>query len=78
MLAFRACVHRIALPDGEVLDAEVYEATVGNLAKKEWVEIAAKRIGPKRIRELGELAYARSMLEDFDPLSQQPGQPPQS
>jgi hypothetical protein len=79
LLSFRACVHRVALPNGEVLEAKLYESGgFGRLADEEWVSMVARRVGPRRVREIGEAAHRLSMLDDYDPLSQPPGQPPQS
>lgn len=80
LLAFRACVHRIELPTGEVLEPKSpYDAAHGaRMSEEEWVTVAAKAVGPRRIQEIGDAAYRLSMLDDIDPLLVQPGQPPQS
>lgn len=79
VLAFRACVHRVELPSGEVLEARTYESQAyGLIADEDWVPLVARRVGPRRVDEIGRAAHALSMLDDFDPLSQPPGQPRQS
>lgn len=75
LLAFRACVHRVELPSGEVLEATTYESVAyGSIANEEWIKAVAPRVGPRRIIEIGEAAYRLSMLDDSDPLSLPPGQ----
>jgi len=76
--AFRACVWRVRLPNGEVLEAKTYKTSFGEFAEDGWVETVARRVGPRRVREIGEAAHRLSMLDDYDPLLQQPGQPRQS
>lgn len=79
LLAFRACVHRVELPSGETLEAKTYESVAyGEIADEEWIKTVAPRVGPRRVQEIGEAAFRLSMLEDCDPLSPPPGQPPQS
>lgn len=76
LLAFRACVQRVVLPSSETLAAEVQSGYM--LAPASWINDAAKRVGPRRVLEIGEAAHRLSMLDDADPLLQPPGQPPQS
>lgn len=79
MLAFRACVHRVALPSGEALEAKTYESVAyGVMADDDWVPLVARRVGPRRVEEIGRVALALSMMDDHDPLLQPPGQPRQS
>lgn len=79
MIAFRACVHRVVLPSGEELIAKTYEsAAYGPVADESWLTEVAKRVGLRRIQEIGGAAYRLSMMDDIDPLSQPPGQPPPS
>lgn len=79
VLAFRACVHRVALPTGEVLEAKTYESVAyGVMADEDWVPLVARRVGPRRVEEIGRAALALSMMDDADPLLQPPGQPRQS
>lgn len=79
LLAFRACVHSVSLPSGEVLSIVAEPGFVlGSLAPVEWVRTVARHVGVRRVEEIGEAAYRLSMMDDHDPLSQPPGQPPQS
>ena len=79
LLAFRACVHRVELPSGEVLEAKTYESVAyGEIADEDWIKTVAPKVGPRRVQEIAEAAYRLSMLDDIDPLLQPPGQPPQS
>ena len=79
LVVFRACVHRVALPSGDVMTPETYQSGgYGELAVESWVDAVAKRVGPRRVIEIAEAAYRLSMLDDLDPLLQPPGQPPQS
>lgn len=79
LLAFRACVHRVELPNGEALEAASYASNLlGELADEEWVKTVALKVGPRRVYEIGEAAHRLSMLDDLDPLLPSPGQPPPS
>ena len=79
LIAFRASVHRVDLPSGEALEAKTYESGgYGTLADEAWIATVAAKVGPRRVLEIGEAAHRLSMLDDYDPLSQPPGQPPQS
>jgi hypothetical protein len=79
LIAFRASVHRVDLPSGEVLEAKTYESGgYGTLADEAWIATVAAKVGPRRVLEIGEAAHRLSMLDDIDPLLQPPGQPPQS
>lgn len=75
-LAFRACVHRVELPDGSALATEAESGFVlGSLAPVEWLRTVALKVGVRRVQEIGEAAYRLSLMEDCDPLSQPHGQP---
>lgn len=79
ILAFRACVRRVELPSGEVLEAKTYQSNAyGLLADEEWLKVVGPRVGLRRVQEIGLAAHRLSMLDDIDPLLQPPGQPPQS
>lgn len=80
LLAFRTCVHSIKLPGIETPMTVTPQPgfVLGTMAPVEWVREAARCVGTKRVAEIGEAAYRLSMMEDIDPLSQPPGQPPQS
>lgn len=79
LLAFRACVTRVELPDGTALDSDAESGYVlGSMCSAEWVAKVGARVGVRRVRAIGEMAYRLSMMDDIDPLLQPPGQPPQS
>jgi hypothetical protein len=80
LLAFRRCVHHVEMPNGEVLTPKAtYAASYGGeMAEEEWVTVVAKAVGVRRLQEIANVAYRFSMLDDIDPLLQQPGPPLQS
>lgn len=80
LLAFRRCVKRVEMPNGETLEPKTpYLANYGGeMAEEDWITTVAKAVGVRRVQEIADVAYRLSMLDDIDPLSPQPGQPPQS
>lgn len=79
LLAFRACVTRVALPDGTAIETDAEGGFVlGSMSSPEWVAKVGARVGIRRVRAIGEMAYRLSLMEDIDPLSQPPGQLPPS
>lgn len=79
LLAFRACCARVQFVDGAVMEAKIEDGyMLGAMAPESWVTDVARKVGPRRVYEIGEAAYRLSMLDDIDPLSQSPGQPPPS
>jgi hypothetical protein len=80
LLAVRACVRAVQLPTGERIEPQNIEPGVydQHIASEAWIETLARKIGPRRVQEIGEAAYRLSMLDDIDPLSQPLGQHLQS
>lgn len=80
LLAVRACVRAVTLPSGERLEPTGVEQGLYDqpLAPESWIETLARKLGPRRVQEIGEAAYRLSLLEDIDPLSLAPGQLPRS
>jgi hypothetical protein len=75
LLAVRACVRAVQLPNGERIAPTGVEQGLYDqpIAPEAWIETLARKIGPRRVQEIGEAAYRLSLLEDIDPLSPPPG-----
>ncbi len=82
LIAFRAGVTEILLPSGEKILPRLEPAGAYGvrLADEEWVRLAASRVGPRRVAEIGALAARLAQLDEeaFDPLSPAPGPAPTS
>ena len=82
LIGFRAGVTEIELPNGEKLTPRLEPAGAYGvrLADEEWVRLAAARVGPRRVAEIGALAARLAQLDEeaFDPLSSAPGPAPTS
>lgn len=80
LLSVRACVRAVQLPTGERIEPTGLEQGLYDqpIAPEAWIETLARRLGPRRVQEVGEAAYRMSMMEDADPLSPAPGQLPRS
>jgi hypothetical protein len=80
IVAFRLCVHSVTLPNGDVMTAQTEHRWQWQcaMASEDWIPNVTKAVGPRRVQEIASAAISMSMLDDDDPLSQPPGQPPQS
>lgn len=75
LLAVRACVRAVQLPTGERIEPTGVEMGLYDqpIAPEAWIETLARKLGPRRVHEIGEAAYRLSLMEDADPLSLPPG-----
>ena len=75
LLAVRACVRSVTLPTGERIEPSTLEVGLYEqpIAPEAWIETLARKLGPRRVQEIGEAAVRLSLLEDIDPLSPPPG-----
>jgi hypothetical protein len=75
LLAVRACVRSVTLPSGERIEPSTLEVGLYEqpIAPEAWIETLARKLGPRRVQEIGEAAVRLSLLEDIDPLSPPPG-----
>ena len=65
----------VTLPTGERIEPSTLEIGLSEqpIAPEAWIETLARKLGPRRVQEIGEAAVRLSLLEDIDPLSPPPG-----